>query len=126
MLTAGPENYPEVLEGLLGRRGLALAHCGSKDTDRVGPRKIFFLLLFFLCFVHLLVFLLLLFFIFYFYLKKFLYIFIFLFLLSFVVVLYFFLVFYFISFFDCFYVHILSSLFLVVCSLCFLINFLFG
>ena len=48
MPTAGPETYLEVLEGLLGRHGLALAHYGSKDTDRGGPRKIFLLLLFFL------------------------------------------------------------------------------
>ena len=63
MPTAGPETYLEVLEGLLGRQGLALANFTSKDTERGGPRKIFLLLLFFYCllrFVQLL-FLLLLF-----------------------------------------------------------------
>ena len=45
VLTADPATYLEVLEGLLGRQGLALAHCGGNDTDRGGPRKIFLLLL---------------------------------------------------------------------------------
>ena len=49
--TAGPETYLEVLEGLLRRRGLALGHCGSKDTDRGGPRRIFLVLTLFFCFV---------------------------------------------------------------------------
>ena len=41
-------DLPEVFEGLLGRRGLAVDYCRSKDTDRGGTRKIFLLLLFFL------------------------------------------------------------------------------
>ena len=50
--TAGAEAYLEVLEGLPGRQGFALAHCGSKDTDGEGPTKIFLLLLFFfVCFI---------------------------------------------------------------------------
>ena len=48
MPTAGPETYLEVLEDLLGKRGLAVAHCGSKDTYRGSPGKTFLLLLFFL------------------------------------------------------------------------------
>ena len=47
MSTAGPETYLEVLEDFLGRLGLALAHCGSKNSDRGGSGKIFLLLLFF-------------------------------------------------------------------------------
>ena len=43
MLAIGSESYLEALEGLLGRWGLVLAHCGSKGTDRGGPRKIFLL-----------------------------------------------------------------------------------
>ena len=45
--TAGLETYLKVLEGLLGRRRLAVAHCGVKDTDSRGPKKI----LIFFCFV---------------------------------------------------------------------------
>ena len=55
----------EVLEGFLWRQGLALAHCGSKDTDRRRPQENIFItiILFCLfCFVQLLLFLLLLFF----------------------------------------------------------------
>ena len=46
----GPETSLEVLEGLLGRWGLTVAHCGSKNTDRGGTRKIL-LLQFFGCFL---------------------------------------------------------------------------
>ena len=49
---AGPKTYLEVLEGLLERKGLAVAHCGSKDTDRGDPRKIFLLPLFYICLFH--------------------------------------------------------------------------
>ena len=42
--------YLEVLEGLLGNWGLAVPHCGSKDTNRGGTRKI--LLLYFFCLFH--------------------------------------------------------------------------
>ena len=47
MPAAGPETYLEVLEGLLGRGGLTLAHCVGKDTDRGGPRKIFITIILF-------------------------------------------------------------------------------
>ena len=40
----GPETYLEVLEGLLGRQGLALAQRGGKDTESRGLRKILLLL----------------------------------------------------------------------------------
>ena len=69
----GPEIYPEVLKGVLGRLGMAVAHCGRKSTNSIaaaqlyltlvtpwtaacqaslstdsrGPRKILLLLLFF-------------------------------------------------------------------------------
>ena len=49
--TAGPENYLEVLESLLGRWGLAVGHCGGKDTDNGDPREKFFF-----CFLLLLLF----------------------------------------------------------------------
>ena len=49
--TEDPQIYLEVFEGLLRRWGLAVAHCGNKETDRGGPRKIFLLLLFLFCFV---------------------------------------------------------------------------
>ena len=49
--TEGLDTCLEVLEGLLGRQGLALAHCGSKETDRGVHRKIFLLLLFLFCFI---------------------------------------------------------------------------
>lgn len=39
VLSIGSESYLEILEGLLGRWGLVLAHCGSKSTDRGGPGK---------------------------------------------------------------------------------------
>ena len=38
---AGPETYLEVSEGLLGRRGLDVAHCRGKDTDSRGTREFF-------------------------------------------------------------------------------------
>ena len=50
--TAGPETSLEVLEGLLGRQGLALAYCGSKDTDREASGKYScYHYSFFLCFI---------------------------------------------------------------------------
>ena len=52
MPTADPESYIEVLEGLLGRQGLALAPCRRKDTDRGSSRKIFLLLLFCFALFH--------------------------------------------------------------------------
>ena len=42
--TAGSETYLEVLEDVLGRWGLALAHCGGKETDIGGTREIFIFL----------------------------------------------------------------------------------
>ena len=45
--TSGPDTY---LEGLLGRQGLAMTHCGSMDTDSRGPRKILLLQFFLFCF----------------------------------------------------------------------------
>ena len=41
MPTAGTETYLEVLEGLLGRKGLSVAHRGDNDTDRRGLRESF-------------------------------------------------------------------------------------
>ena len=52
MPTADPESYIEVLEGLLGRQGLALATCRRKDTDRGSSRKMFLLLLFGFALIH--------------------------------------------------------------------------
>ena len=50
--TADTENYLEVLESLLRMWGLALVHCGSKNTDRRGYRKILLLLFFvYVCFI---------------------------------------------------------------------------
>ena len=37
----GPEIYPEVLKGLLGRRGLAVAQCGSKNTDSSSAARLY-------------------------------------------------------------------------------------
>ena len=41
-----PETYLEVLEGPLGRWGLAVVHNREKDTDRGGTREYFIFLLF--------------------------------------------------------------------------------
>ena len=38
MPIVGPETYVEVLEGLLERRRLAVAHCRGKDTESGGPK----------------------------------------------------------------------------------------
>ena len=42
----GPETYLGVSKGLLGRQGLAVAHCVSMDADSNKPGKIVSLLLF--------------------------------------------------------------------------------
>ena len=54
--TVGPETYLEVLEGLLGRQGMAVTHCGGKDTDSRGPQKIFFVSFYFVVAVFFLLF----------------------------------------------------------------------
>ena len=46
--TTGPESCLGALEACLGVRGLVVAHCGSKDTEREGTREFFILLLLFL------------------------------------------------------------------------------
>ena len=52
MPTVGPETYLEVLEGLQGRQGLAVAHCGDKDTDSRGPREFLNLFIYYFYFLH--------------------------------------------------------------------------
>ena len=120
--TAGPETCLEVLEGLRGRRGLVVAHCGSKDTDRGGPRKIFLLLWFFFClfcFVQLMVLLFLLFITFLIYIF-----FVFLLLLYFFAVLCFFLVFVLFFILFSFFLIVSMCLFCLLCF-CFIFHFLF-
>ena len=118
--TAGPETYLEVLEVLMGRWGLAVAHWGSKDTDRGGPRKIFLILLFFFCLFSCWYCSFYYFFIIYFY---FLNIYIFSIFTCFVLC---FFILFFLYFFDCLYVYILfSSLFLMFVCYLFLFYFSF-
>lgn len=44
----GPETYPEILEGLLEKWRLVVAHCGDRDIDSRDFRKIALLLFFIL------------------------------------------------------------------------------
>ena len=46
------KDLPRGIVGPLGRWRMAVAHCGSKDTDIGGPRKTFLLLLFLCCLFH--------------------------------------------------------------------------
>ena len=58
MPTVGPETYLEVLDSLLGRQGLAVTHCGGKDTESRGTKKILLILFFVLyCYVAVIIFL---------------------------------------------------------------------
>ena len=112
MPTADPETYLEVLEGLLGRQGLALAPCRRKDTDRGSSRKIFLLLLFCFALFH--------------YVQLFLLLFIFdcfyVFALHFLCIYFFRLLLLFALFFTLYKVHLVSSVTQSCPNLCDLMN----